>query len=137
MLRVPLLSSWMKNLHCQFLDRDNIKEGLKTILHAIELVKSGISICIFPEGTRNKTDEMLPFKEGSLKIAEKSGCAIVPMAITNSAEIFENHAPKIKKCHVILEYGKPFYVKDLEKEQQKFVGAYTQGLVAEMLKKNG
>lgn len=137
MLRVPLLSSWMKNLNCQFLDRDNIKEGLKTILHAIELVKSGISICIFPEGTRNKTDEMLPFKEGSLKIAEKSGCAIVPMAITNSAEIFENHAPKIKKCHVILEYGKPFYVKDLEKEQQKFVGAYTQGLVAEMLKKNG
>lgn len=136
MLRIPLLSNWMKNLHCQFLDRDNIKEGLKTILTAIELVKKGISICIFPEGTRNKVDEMMPFKEGSLKIAEKSGCAIVPMAITNSAEIFENHVPKIKKTNVILEYGKPFYVKDLEKEQRKFVGAYTQELIAEMLQKN-
>lgn len=136
MLRIPLLSNWMKNLHCQFLDRDNIKEGLKTILQAIELVKSGISICIFPEGTRNKVDEMMPFKEGSLKIAEKSGCAIVPMAITNSAEIFENHVPKIRKTKVILEYGKPFYVKDLEKEQRKFVGAYTQDLIAKMLQKN-
>ena len=72
MLKVPLLSVWMKYLHCLFLDRDNIKEGLKTILQAIEMVKSGISVCIFPEGTRNKTaDTFLPFHDGSFKIAEK------------------------------------------------------------------
>lgn len=135
MLKVPLLSIWMKYLHCQFLDRENIKEGLKTILEAISLVKKGISICIFPEGTRNKVDEMMPFKEGSLKIAEKSGCPIVPMAITNSAEIFENHIPKLKRANVVLEYGKPFYIKDLDKEDQKFAGAYTQRIIQEMLDK--
>lgn len=47
MSKVPLLSLWMRNLHCLFLDRENIKEGLKTILSAVEKVKSGISICIF------------------------------------------------------------------------------------------
>ena len=53
MLRYPLLRDWMKRLYCLFLDRENPKEGLKTILQAIDYEKNGISICIFPEGTRN------------------------------------------------------------------------------------
>ena len=54
MLKIPLLSHWMKYLHCLFLDRNDIKQGMKIILTAIDKVKSGISICVFPEGTRNK-----------------------------------------------------------------------------------
>ncbi len=133
MLRYPLLMHWMKYLHCLFLDRHDLKAGMKTILEAISLIKSGVSICVFPEGTRNKTDEMLPFKEGSLKMAEKSGCPIVPIAISHSADIFENHLPKMKRTDVIIEYGKPFYSKDLPKEQLKFIGAYTQNLIQNML----
>ena len=96
MLKWPLLNIWMKDLHCLFLDRQDIKAGLKTILQAIEKAKNGISICIFPEGTRNKNKdelELLPFHEGSFKIASKSGCAIIPMAMNNTAEIFEAHMP--------------------------------------------
>lgn len=125
MLKIPLLNIWMKNLHCLFLDRDNVKEGLKTILTAIEKVKSGISICIFPEGTRNKVnDTFLPFHEGSFKVAEKSGCPIVPIAINNSADIYEDHLPKIRKTHVVLEYLPPIYITELPKEDRKRVGAY-------------
>lgn len=72
--KVPLLNIWMKRLYCLFLKRDDMKASLKTILQAIEYVKQGVSICIFPEGTRGDSDEMAPFKEGSLKIAEKAGC---------------------------------------------------------------
>ena len=129
----------MRLLHCQFLDRHDIKAGMKTILTCIDKVKAGISICIFPEGTRNKTDSelnMLEFHEGSFKIAQKSGCAIVPIAITNSSAIFEDHFPKLKKTHVVIEYGKPFYIKDLPKENQRAVGAYTRGLILDMLEKN-
>ncbi len=130
MLRWPLLVNWMRNLHCLFLDRRDIKQGLKIILEAIEKVKSGISICIFPEGTRNKENHtFMEFHEGSFKIASKTGCAIVPMAIYNSAAIFEDHIPKVKKATVILEYCKPIYVKDLEKEDQKHVGAYTRNII--------
>ena len=139
MAPTPLLSIWMRYLHCLFLDRKDIKEGMKTILTAIEKVKNGISICIFPEGTRNKGDdelELLPFHEGSFKIATKSGCPIIPMAISNSAEIFENHFPKIKPCKVVVEYGKPIYPEQLSKEDKKRLGAYTQGIILEMLKKN-
>lgn len=136
--RFPLLNNWMRNLYCLFLDRENPKEGLKTILTAIDYVKKGISICIFPEGTRNKGEElsMLPFKEGSFKIASKTGCAIVPISLNNTAEIFENHFPKIKKAHVIIEYGKPIYYKDLDKETQKHVGVYCQNLIQETINRN-
>ena len=117
MLRYWLLRDWMKALYCLFLDREDMKAGLKTILQGIEYIKNGISICIFPEGTRNRQEEMLPFKEGSLKMAEKTGCPIIPMAITNSAEIFENHLPFVRPCHVILEYGTPILPKELSKEE--------------------
>ena len=136
MLRIPLLRDWMKALYCLFLDRDDIKAGLKTILQGIEYIKRGISICIFPEGTRNHSDTMMPFKEGSLKMAEKTGCPIIPMAITNSAEMFENHIPFIRRCHVILEYGKPILPAELSREERKFLGAYTQKKIQEMLDKN-
>ncbi len=137
MLRYPLLSNWMKNLHCLFLDRKDIKQGLKTILTAIEKVKSGISICIFPEGTRNRVnDTFMEFHEGSFKIAEKTGCPIIPMSINNSAQIFEDHIPKIKKTHVVLEYGKPIYPAELSKEDRKHLGVYTQNIIKETYFKN-
>lgn len=137
MLKVPLLTVWMRYLHCLFLDRDNIKEGMKTILAAIEKVKSGISICIFPEGTRNKTaDSFLPFHEGSFKIAEKSGAPIIPMTIVNSAAVFEDHFPLIKKATVVIEYGKPVYIEELPKEERRTVGSKVQGIIAETYFKN-
>ena len=138
MLSYPLLRDWMKALYCLFLDRDNIKEGLKTILTAIEYVKSGISICIFPEGTRNKGEElsMLPFKGGALKIAEKSGCAIVPISLNNTCQIFEAHMPRIKKTHVVIEYGKPIYPKELDKETRRHLDTYVQNIIQETILRN-
>lgn len=138
MLRYPLLRDWMKALYCLFLDRDNVKEGLKSILQAIDYVKSGISICIFPEGTRNSGEElsMLPFKGGALKIAEKSGCAIIPMSMNNTCQIFEAHLPRVKKTHVVLEYGKPIYPKELDKDTKKHLETYVQNIILETINKN-
>lgn len=135
--KVPLLNIWMRNLNCLFLDRENIKEGMQTILAAIDMMKNGKSVCIFPEGSRNKEEgTLLPFHEGSFKIAVKSGCPIVPMTINNSAAIFENQFPFIKKAHVIIEYGKPVYPKELPKENQKHLGEYVSNIIMETYNKN-
>lgn len=137
MERIPLLSTWMKYVNCLFLDRKNLKEGLKTILQGIEQVKNGISVWIFPEGTRNKQEdilELLPFKEGSLKIAEKSGCPVVPVAMTGTAEVFEMHLPFIRPSRVTIEFGDPFFIKELEPELKKFPGAYVKKQIEDMLK---
>ena len=138
--KVPIFRIWMKRLHCIFLKRDDMKEGLKVILKAIEYVKSGISICIFPEGTRNKDrnnpTSLLPFKEGSFKIASKTGCKIVPMALIGTADILENHFPWIHSTEVKLIYGAPIEVSALDKQQQKHIGAYCQTVVEELIEKN-
>ena len=139
MLKIPLLSRCMKFLHCLFLDRSDIKEGLKTILAAIEKVKSGISIAIFPEGTRSTSAselDMLPFHEGSFKIATKTGCPIIPVSISHSSAIFEDHMPFVKATHVVIEYGKPIYPKELSREDQKFLGKRVQETILETLKRN-
>lgn len=137
--RVPLLSTWMRFLHCLFLDRKDIKQGLKTILAAIDLIKNGISVCIFPEGTRStgpEQTELLSFHEGSFKVATKTDCLIVPMAITNTSRIFEDHIPFIRSTDVVIEYGKPFRPSELTKEQKKGIGGYTRGIIQEMVQNN-
>ena len=138
MIGIPLLSQWMVQMNCLFLDRSNIKEGLKTILTGIEKVKGGISLWIFPEGTRNKSEDpadLMEFHEGSLKIAEKSGCPVIPVAITGTDDVFERHIPWIRKSHVIIEYGEPIYLKELPLDKKKFPGAYTREIISEMIKK--
>lgn len=138
MEKIPSLRVWMRYLYCLFLDRKDPRAGMKTILQAIEYVKQGVSICIFPEGTRNDGEEltMLPFKEGSFKIAIKTGCPIVPVAINNSAEIFESHMPKVKKAHVVVEYLTPIDTKALSKEEQKVIGTKCQKMIEDTIKKN-
>ncbi len=138
MLSYPVLRNWMRDVHCLFLDRKDLREGLKTIMAGAEQVRSGISVWIFPEGTRGRNEDvldMLPFKEGSMKIAERSGCPVVPVAITGTAEIFEKHMPMIRPSRVTIEFGEPFYIRDLPKEKRKFSGRYTQERIREMLEK--
>ena len=79
---------------------------------------------------------MLPFHQGSFKIAEKSGCAIVPMSLNNTAEIFENHFPWLHRTEVKLTYGKPIILSELSKEDQKHIGAYCQNVIHEMLQEH-
>lgn len=137
----PLISDWMVNVNCLFLDRKNIKEGLKTILEGVQKIKRGVSVWIFPEGTRNENEnpaELMPFKEGSLKIAEKSGCPVVPVAITGTAELFEKKSKRIPRVcpgEVTIEFGRPFIIKELAPEERKFAGAYTRERIIEMLQK--
>ena len=137
MLKIPLLKDWMQRVNCLFLDRVDIKEGLKTILAGIEKVKSGISIWIFPEGTRNEDEDLtrlMEFHEGSMKIAQKSGCPVVPVAIRGTAEVFEKHLPFIRPSHVIIQYGTPFCIKELPAEKRKFPGVYTMETITGMLR---
>lgn len=133
---VPMLNWWMILKNCKFLDRSDIKQNLKIVLECIEEAKSGQTILIFPEGTRSKGDselDMLEFKEGSMKIALKSGVKIVPVAIHGTRDIMEKHFPIIKSADVTITYGDPIDPKTLDKEQQKHLGALCREKILEML----
>ncbi len=136
-LKVPLLNIWMIYMDCLFLDRKDIKKGLEMILNAIEKVKNGISIFIYPEGTRNKTDAPLgEFHKGSFKIAQRTNCPIVPVVINKSDDILEKHFPFIKSTHVTIEYCKPVIMSELSKEDQKNIDLYVKNIIEETYLKN-
>ena len=130
---IPFLKQVFACMKAFIIDREDLKQSMQVIVNVIREVKAGRNYLIFPEGTRSKDGKMLPFKEGSMKMATKTGCPIIPIAISNSAQIWEAHFPKMKPAHVVVEYGAPIYPKELSREEQKFIGAYTQQKIQEML----
>jgi 1-acyl-sn-glycerol-3-phosphate acyltransferase len=137
--KIPLLSWWIDWMHGFYLDRENLREGLKVVLAAAEAMKGGQSVVIFPEGTRNRGSderELLPFHEGSFEIATKSGCPIIPVAINHTSEIFEDQFPKVRAGRVVLEYGTPIETKDMTREDRKFLGKRVREIITEMVTRN-
>ncbi len=138
--KFPPLRYWVTLVHGVFIDRNDMKQSLKAILEAISNVKSGISMVIFPEGTRSRGEselDMLPFKEGSMKIAEKAHCPVIPMAMTHTQDIFEKQFPLVRPQKVTLRFGEPVDLASLPKEERKFSAAMMQnkihGMLEEML----
>jgi 1-acyl-sn-glycerol-3-phosphate acyltransferase len=137
MTKYLTLTWWMMLLHCEFLDRKDLRKGMKTINDCAEKIKNGISIAIYPEGTRNKGDEdMLPFHGGSFKIAEKSNCLVVPVVLNNTSAVFEDHLPKLKKAHVTVEYLPPLDVAAMDREARKALPETVHRQMVETYQKN-
>ncbi len=129
--KTPLLPIWMRRLYCLFIDRKDIRQSMQVILTAAEYVKSGVSIFIFPEGTRSKDGKIHEFKKGSFKIAQKTGCPIVPVSIRGTADIFENHFPTLKPGDVTITYGKPIIMSELDDEKKKHIDDYVRDVIVE------
>lgn len=137
--KVPILPIWIGRLYGEFLVKDDIRQNLESILKAIDHVKQGISMFIFPEGMRSTGEderELLEFHEGSFKIATKAGCPIVPVAICGSREIFEAHFPFVRAGHVVIEYGKPIETRGLSRQELRGIGARVREEIQEMVIKN-
>ena len=131
--KVPLLNIWMHMNYCLFLTRTDPRQDLKLIIKAQEYIKNGISMFVFPEGTRSKTGKMADFHEATFKIATKTGCPIVPVAFTNTREVFETHLPKLKKTHVIVTFCQPVNPAALEGDDKKHVGVYVKNIIENQL----
>lgn len=114
--KIPMMSYWMKQMHCLFMDRKNMRQSLKVILEGIEMLKNGQSLVIFPEGTRAKNGEMLEFKPGSLKLAVKANVPIVPVTIKNTYKMFEENN-RIKKADVSITFHEAIATTGLSREE--------------------
>ncbi len=137
MEHVPLLSTWMRNIHCLFLDRNDIKQGLETILKAIDLIKSGVSVFVFPEGTRCREEgTMLPFHAGSFKIATRPGAPVVPVTIVNTGAIWEDHFPIVKAQRVIIDFGEPIETAGMKPADRTALPEKVRGIMMETYEKD-
>ena len=119
---IPLLYKYMDDIGCTYLDRTDLKKGLETVLQTADIIKSGHSMMIFPEGTRNKGDELLPFKDGAFKIAQKAGCLIIPVAICGTDKCMEaNKHNFLHSSKVVIEFLEPVDIRGLKPKERKEV----------------
>lgn len=71
-----------------------MEKRTQVLENCIDRLKRGVSVCLFPEGTRSSLDggEMLPFQKGAFMIAQQAGVRIVPMSISHTGEIMPTDA---------------------------------------------
>ncbi len=109
--KVPFISQYMQIMNCLFLNRTSVKAGMKMIKDGNNLLKSGVNLIVFPEGTRTRNGEFLGFKAGSLKLATRVGAPIVPISISNSFKI--NPSSLVMKSGTItITINKPLFSDD-------------------------
>lgn len=82
-----LISRGMRLIRCEFMDRKDPRQSVKTMSKATKTVKEGHMMVIFPEGTRIVRGETGLFKAGSFKVAQKAGADIFPVTIFNTPEV--------------------------------------------------
>lgn len=131
-LKIPILSKWMKMMQCVFLNRKDMRQSVKAMHDAVDIVKNGYSLVIFPEGTRSKGGPVKSFKPGSFKLAFQSESPIVPVTIDGSWRIYEEykgiHPGKIK-----LTIHKPIETKGLSKEELQKIPQNVQSIIESAL----
>ncbi|MBQ6727363.1 MAG: 1-acyl-sn-glycerol-3-phosphate acyltransferase [Clostridia bacterium] len=89
--KIPFLGKIAKKCLYLPIDRDNPRNAIKTIVRAAELIKNGAaSYGVYPEGTRSKSVNMLPFHDGVFKIAQKAGSPVVVVGVRGSEKVYEN-----------------------------------------------
>ena len=121
----PLLVAYATKRQVHFFAKDSLYKGLKKVIFkglgiipvnrkikdrnslnmGIKVLNNNLVVGIFPEGTINKTnDVIMPFKYGAVKMAKETNATIVPFAIT--------HKYKLLKKSVKIEFGDPYIVED-------------------------
>lgn len=83
----PVVGTLGKLVDTIFIDRDDPKAAIESLHHAEDLIESGLSVMIAPEGTRHDTRTVGPFKKGPFRMAMAAGVPIVPIVIRNAEVI--------------------------------------------------
>lgn len=131
--KIPLIRGWMRDLHCVFIDRDNMRASVKALGEAAAWVGQGYSMVVFPEGTRSKTGEMAEFKGGAFKIAQKNGVPVVPVCVRGTDLIMERNHYWIHPAKVSLKVLPAIDTADYTKEDWRALPALAEAQVRDGL----
>ena len=133
--RIPLLARAFRMGGFIPIDRRRKESAMRSIELGSESLRSGNSFLIFPEGTRSKTDDLLPFKKGGFIMAIKAGAPIVPVAVQGGREAMHKGSAIIRPVTVSVRVGQPIETAGVSLDDRDAlivrVRAAIQRLVAE------
>lgn len=115
------------------IERRNRDQSVQAIDRAAEGVREGYSFLIFPEGTRSRTGELLPFKKGGFIMAIKAGAPIVPTAIRGAREAMRKGSPIVRPVTVDVQFAPPIETAGLTLDDRDALVARVRGEIERML----
>jgi 1-acyl-sn-glycerol-3-phosphate acyltransferase len=107
LFKIPILSRSMRAAGYISINRFDKQSAFNSIDQAAEKIKEGVSVMIFPEGTRSFDGKIRSFKKGGFVLAVKSGVPVVPVIIHGTFSIMPKGSLRVKPGSVVLEIQKP------------------------------
>jgi len=115
------------------LERANREQSLPAIDGAAEALRDGNSFLIFPEGTRSRTGNLLPFKKGGFILAIKGQAPVVPVAITGARDAMRKGSPIIHPVRVRVRIGEPVETTGMTLDDRDTLATLVHHRVQELL----
>jgi 1-acyl-sn-glycerol-3-phosphate acyltransferase len=115
------------------LERGNREQSLPAVDRAAEALRRGTSFMIYPEGTRSRTGELLPFKKGGFIMAIKAQAPVVPVAIKGARDAMRKGSPIIRPVTVRVRFGEPVETRGLTLGDRDELVARVREQIASML----
>jgi 1-acyl-sn-glycerol-3-phosphate acyltransferase len=117
-LKYPIIRTWLKYMKSVFVDRDDPRQALTCINQAVEYIREGRSMAVFPEGKLNGGETTDEFRRGWLKLATKSGVPIVPVCLEGSYKALSKDGKRVSSTTVECRILPPVSAKNLKKENE-------------------
>ena len=105
--KVPILGLCAQLTHQILVDRESRTQAVAVIRQVKRLLDAGISVLFFPEGTRSKDGQLLPFKPGGFAVAVETGVPVVPVTINGSRRILPSGDWKVRAGEIEIVFGEP------------------------------
>jgi len=109
--KIPFFGWAMKVGGHVFIDRQNREQAIEDLKLAGQRVRDGMSVILFPEGTRSLTGELAPFKHGPFHLALAAGVPVIPLSISGTRHILRKKSLRIEPGSVKIVYGTPILTK--------------------------
>ena len=129
MLNFKIVNEWMKFIHCIFMDRDDVRQAIRAINEGIDILKQGYTLVLFPEGTRSESGELQEFKPGGMRLAVKSGAAIVPVVIHGARDIMKKGSNTIHPAEVEIQILPPVEIMEGDHKDSIALSQRVHGLI--------
>lgn len=129
-LRIPILSFGMRLVRFVPIrrgDRDSIAHSVEACR---EVLREGLSLVIFPEGTRSRDGHMRPFKKGAFVLGIETGVPIVPVSIEGTRALLPAGAKWLRPGEVTVRVGRPVDASQYTLDQRPQLSADVEALVA-------
>lgn len=112
LFRVPILGTGMHLAQLVPVDRSNREAAIESVQEGVAVLRQGLHMLIYPEGTRTADGKLLPFKKGPFHLAMESGVPILPLTILGTYEAWPKHRFALKAGTVTIVYHPPIDPKD-------------------------